>query len=89
MPPKRVGIIGYGHLGQFLRVELSKRPEQFEVRRLWNRTEDEQEGVRPLADLRADTLDDLDLVIEVAHPDIVRHHGALILRHCDFFVSRA
>ncbi|CAD5219819.1 unnamed protein product [Bursaphelenchus xylophilus] len=84
--PKRVGIIGYGHIGQFLKIELAKRKE-FVVQRIWNRTEDEKENVLPLTELTAERLEDIDLVIEVAHPTIVENYGGLILRHADFFIG--
>lgn len=99
---RRVGIIGYGHLGQFLRHELSKS-DQFSVERIWNRSEgvdlktivskptfiflDEQEKVLPLTELTDQNLKDIDLIIEVAHPIVVENFASLILKHCDFFVS--
>ncbi|KAI1712985.1 putative L-aspartate dehydrogenase [Ditylenchus destructor] len=85
--PKRVGIIGYGHLGQFLRMELSKKTSQFTIQRVWNRTEDENEDVLPLAELNALSLADIDLVIEVAHPDIIHKYAPLILDHADLFIG--
>ncbi|KAH7731898.1 Protein F17C8.9 [Aphelenchoides avenae] len=83
---RNVGIIGYGHVGQFLKAELSKN-ENFVVKKLWNRTEDEAEKVLPLTDITAENLKDLDLVIEVAHPDIVRDYAKIILEHADLFVG--
>jgi predicted dinucleotide-utilizing enzyme len=83
---RRVGIIGNGHLGQFLRHELSKS-DQFVVQRVWNRTEDPNENVLPLSDLVEENLQDIDLVIEVAHPQLVQNYASLILKHADFFVS--
>lgn len=74
------------YLGQFLKAELSKN-ENFVVKKLWNRTEDEAEKVLPLTDITAENLKDLDLVIEVAHPDIVRDYAKIILEHADLFVS--
>jgi predicted dinucleotide-utilizing enzyme len=83
---RRVGIIGNGHLGQFLRHELNKS-DKFTVSKVWNRSEDEQEKVLPLTELTDEHLKDIDLVIEVAHPQVVENFAALILKHCDFFVS--
>jgi predicted dinucleotide-utilizing enzyme len=82
---KRVGIIGNGHLGQFLRHELNKS-DKFEVVTVWNRSEDENEHVLPLTDLTDERLKDIDLVIEVAHPQVVESFATLVLKHCDFFV---
>lgn len=83
---RRVGIIGNGHLGQFLRHELTKS-DQFTVEKIWNRSEDERENVLPLTELNEENLKDIDLVIEVAHPQVVENFAALILKHADFFVS--
>lgn len=83
---RRVGIIGNGHLGQFLRHELSKS-DKFTVEKVWNRSEDERENVLPLTELTEENLKDIDLVIEVAHPQIVENFAAIILKHADFFVS--
>lgn len=83
---RRIGIIGFGHLGQFLKMELTKSTE-FELKRIWNRTEDANEGVLPLSDLNASNLFDVDLVIEVAHPDIIHNYAKIILKHADLFIS--
>ncbi|TKR76715.1 hypothetical protein L596_017820 [Steinernema carpocapsae] len=83
---KRVGIIGYGHLGQFLSVELRKN-QNFEICKIWNRTEDEKEHVLPLTKLDEENLKCCDLVIEVAHPDIVHQYASTILQYCNLFVG--
>ncbi|KAI6176392.1 Aspartate dehydrogenase domain-containing protein [Aphelenchoides bicaudatus] len=83
---RRVGIIGNGHLGQFLRHELTKS-DQFTVEKIWNRSEDERENVLPLTELNEENLKDIDLVIEVAHPQVVENFAALILKHADFFIG--
>lgn len=76
---KRIGIIGFGHLGlkivkfnleiinilgQFLKVEIAKS-EEFLLEKIWNRTEDVEEGVLALSELNSENLEGLDLVIEV------------------------
>ncbi|KAI6233670.1 Aspartate dehydrogenase domain-containing protein [Aphelenchoides fujianensis] len=83
---KRIGIIGNGHIGQFLRHELGK-DSRFVVQRVWNRTEDEHEQVLPLSELIPEKLTDIDLVIEVAHPQVVENYAALILKHADLFIG--
>jgi len=83
---KRIGIIGYGHLGQFLEVELRKS-SNFCLQRIWNRTEDRDEGVLPLNELNPPNLADIDLVIEVAHPDIIKNYAKLILEHADLLIG--
>ncbi|KHJ86196.1 homoserine dehydrogenase, NAD binding domain protein [Oesophagostomum dentatum] len=83
---KRVGVIGCGHLGQFLVNELN-RLENFEVIRIWNRTADETKGILPLEQIVEEKLSDIDLVVEVAHPAIIRQYASVILDSCDLFVS--
>ncbi|KAK0415205.1 hypothetical protein QR680_011829 [Steinernema hermaphroditum] len=84
--PKRVGIIGYGHLGQFLAVELKKN-NNFKIAKIWNRTEDEKENVLPLTKIDEENLKACDLVIEVAHPDVVHQYASIILQQCNLFVG--
>uniref|UniRef100_A0A915CSP5 Aspartate dehydrogenase domain-containing protein n=1 Tax=Ditylenchus dipsaci TaxID=166011 RepID=A0A915CSP5_9BILA len=84
---KRIGIIGYGHLGQFLRIELSKSPSKFTIKKIWNRTEEEKENVLPLTELNESSLADIDLVIEVAHPDVIHEFGKMILGKADLFIG--
>ncbi|KAK6047532.1 hypothetical protein COOONC_14963 [Cooperia oncophora] len=86
MQPKRVGIIGYGHLGEFLVDELN-RIEGFEVLRIWNRTPNSTKGVLPLEEIVEEHLSDIDLVVEVAHPAIIRQYAPVILANCDLFIG--
>ncbi|EYC17310.1 hypothetical protein Y032_0031g2390 [Ancylostoma ceylanicum] len=83
---KRVGVIGYGHLGQFLVTELN-RLDNFEVVRIWNRTADEANDILPLEQIVEETLSDIDLVVEVAHPVIIRQYADVILDSCDLFIG--
>nr|CAD2173807.1 unnamed protein product [Meloidogyne enterolobii] len=83
---KRIGIIGFGRLGQFLKIELSKSPE-FLLQKIWNRTEDSNEGVLPLSELNEENLKDIDLIIEVSHPDIIHNYANTILKHADLFIG--
>lgn len=34
---RRVGIVGFGHLGQFLAAEVQRRPESLELAFVWSR----------------------------------------------------
>ncbi|PIO62344.1 homoserine dehydrogenase, NAD binding domain protein, partial [Teladorsagia circumcincta] len=86
MQAKRVGIIGYGHLGEFLVTELN-RLEGFEVVRIWNRTPNSAKNVLPLEKIDDDQLRDIDLVVEVAHPAIIRQYAPVILANCDLFIG--
>lgn len=65
---------------------MTKCSTIFSVQRIWNRTEEIQENVLPLTELTAKSLQDLDLVIEVAHSDVIKTYLKLILMHVDLFV---
>uniref|UniRef100_A0A7E4WCL6 Aspartate dehydrogenase domain-containing protein n=1 Tax=Panagrellus redivivus TaxID=6233 RepID=A0A7E4WCL6_PANRE len=84
---KKIGIIGYGHLGEFLSVELKNRSTQYSVEKIWNRTPIENENVLPLTDLTEENLAGLDLVIEVAHPQIIHDYAELILKNTNLFIG--
>lgn len=96
--PVRIGILGFGHLGQFLcahfQRERSKPTREFDLIFIWNRSKTifakygkdlnqelivstVQEGLQRLPDL----------VVEVAHPDVVRIYGEQILDICDLFIG--
>jgi len=83
----KLGLIGYGYLGKALHQSLEDT--QIEVTRVYNRT------AARLADLPATVgttsmesfvggAADLDLVVEVAHPDISRTMGERILQHTNY-----
>ncbi len=96
--PLRVGILGFGHLGQFLcthfQHERTKTSRDFDLIFVWNRSKDifskyhkeinrelivstVQEGLQRLPDL----------VIEVAHPDVIKTYAEQILDVCDLFIG--
>ena len=96
--PLRIGILGFGHLGQFLCThferEQTKTVHDFDLIFIWNRTKSiftkygkelnqglivstVQEGLQRLPDL----------VIEVAHPDVIRTYAEQILDVCDLFIE--
>uniref|UniRef100_A0A2P2I3S7 Aspartate dehydrogenase domain-containing protein n=2 Tax=Hirondellea gigas TaxID=1518452 RepID=A0A2P2I3S7_9CRUS len=87
--PKRVGIVGYGHLGQFLEAAISKR-EDLEVAFIWNRSPgalshlDQRLVCHDLTDFASFSPD---LVVEVAHPDVSKQYGALFLKEADYLVG--
>lgn len=86
---RRVGIVGFGQLGQFLAAEVQRRPESLELAFVWSRGRVVQ-GLPPhlvLEDLALAATRHPDLVVEVAHPSLVRTHGEQLLRHCDLLVG--
>ena len=80
---RRIGIVGYGHLGQFLSKAILDQP-QLELAFVWNRSK----HVFDITDLPKEViLDDLencadtnpDLIVEVAHPTIVKKVNYFLL----------
>ncbi|KAH0626671.1 hypothetical protein JD844_001767 [Phrynosoma platyrhinos] len=87
---RRVGIVGYGHLGQYLvkRLQDDSLQQGLELAFVWNRDARKLEGTVP-AELRLGNLADFlachpDIIIEVAHPCIAQEYGELFLRTADF-----
>lgn len=85
---RRVGILGYGQLGQHLARCLRDDPDH-ELAFVWNRS---PEALRDLPE--ALILRDLeqaaeraDLVVEVAHPSVTWAHGARFIERADYFVG--
>ena len=84
----RVGLIGFGFIGAQVYKRLRERNEYgIEVAFVHNRDR------AKLAEVPRDLiLDDLarmpeknvNLVVEMAHPDTTRHHGVAILAHADY-----
>ena len=99
---KRVGILGYGSVGQFLVEQIQTNAtiaQQLELAFVWNRSaarfvgsELDQNlvfsGDLPEAwrDVQKRAIQ-VDLLIEVAHPMIVQQYGAELLHSCDLLVS--
>uniref|UniRef100_A0A0B7A0X2 Aspartate dehydrogenase domain-containing protein n=1 Tax=Arion vulgaris TaxID=1028688 RepID=A0A0B7A0X2_9EUPU len=86
----KVGIVGYGHLGQYLVSEIEQR-DDVQVAFVWNRSPESLEGKVQdnliLRDLSAFKECHADLIVEVAHPDISRKYGAMFLSHADYMVG--
>uniref|UniRef100_G1KLT7 Aspartate dehydrogenase domain-containing protein n=1 Tax=Anolis carolinensis TaxID=28377 RepID=G1KLT7_ANOCA len=90
---RRVGIVGYGHLGQYLVKRLQDDGFQhgLELAFVWNRDSRKLEGSVP-AELRLEKLADFlachpDIIVEVAHPCIAREYGVSFLKTADFMVG--
>ncbi|XP_013786110.1 putative L-aspartate dehydrogenase [Limulus polyphemus] len=88
---RRIGIVGFGHLGQYLVQAILEKQQEFELAFVWNRTKSYLAGkVDPslqLDDLSNFTDKHPDLVVEVAHPSITAEFGKLFVRHCDYMIG--
>jgi len=86
---RRVGIVGYGKLGQYL-VSHILSDEAFELAFVWNRSKEacvDLDSKYVLEDLSQFMMYKPDLVVEVAHPCISKQYGALFLQVGIFAVS--
>ncbi|CAM4690705.1 unnamed protein product [Lepidochelys olivacea] len=90
---RKVGIVGFGHLGQYLVRRLQEEGPRhgLELAFVWNRDARKLQGQVPaslqLQDLARFPEREADLVVEVAHPCIARDHGATFLSGADFMVG--
>lgn len=95
----RLGIVGFGHLGQFLWERISIDPavsQKLEVAFIWNRTTEKVTGYTgptpvPSA-LVLEKLEDVgnfsvDLIAEVSHPDIAKEFAFKFLAQADLFIG--
>ncbi|MFT5132197.1 MAG: aspartate dehydrogenase [Gammaproteobacteria bacterium] len=83
----RIGIIGYGYLGRSLHESLAGT--RVDVVSIYNRSEDKLTGLPEsiaTTDMRVfmDTVADLDLIVELAHPDISKDWGENILKTTNY-----
>ncbi|XP_029781651.1 putative L-aspartate dehydrogenase isoform X2 [Suricata suricatta] len=91
--PRKVGVVGYGRLGQSLVSHLlTQGPELgLELVFVWNRDPGRMAGSVPpslqLQNLAALRERHPDLVVEVAHPQIIQKSGAQILRYANLLVG--
>ncbi|XP_047214624.1 putative L-aspartate dehydrogenase isoform X1 [Girardinichthys multiradiatus] len=92
-PTLRVGVVGYGHLGQFLVDKLLKAGPGLGLVLgfVWNRNPDKLKGSVPpelvLDDLSFFANRRCDVIIEVCHPQIVRDFGLEFLSKSHFMVG--
>ena len=73
---RRIGIVGYGHLGKFLTDAILNHPK-LELAFVWNRTQTAFDGSGIdskliLEDLKNCGQTNPDLIVEVSHPIIVK-----------------
>jgi len=96
MSKQRVGIVGYGSLGQFLVRQIlfdASVSSQYEIAFVWNRTlahlqNDEvvpKDSILHLLDNFASFKPNV--IVEVAHPSITKHYGALFVQSSDYLVG--
>ncbi|KAG9342850.1 hypothetical protein JZ751_015057 [Albula glossodonta] len=88
-----VGIVGYGHLGQHLveRIQREGKAAGLRLAFVWNRNTDKLRGSVPeefiLQQLSQFTERNVDLIVEVCHPQIVKEFGAQFLSRAHFMVG--
>ncbi len=84
-PKRRIGLVGYGELGQYLAARILAHAD-LELVWVWNRSAGKLDA--RVAHLALAQLDGawpaVDLIVEVAHPDITRDHGARFLAEADY-----
>lgn len=93
----RVGIIGYGHLGQYLSKAILQDEsigQLFELSFVYNRTvakmSDLPDTVHKISSLEAENFKNcpaVDLIVEVSHPKIIQEFGAQFLERANLFVG--
>lgn len=84
----RVGLIGFGFVGANLyRAISSGECKGLEVVFVWNRSRDKLANIPQnivLDDLSGFARARPDIIVESAHPDVSRAHGAAFLASCDY-----
>ncbi|KAK8375718.1 hypothetical protein O3P69_008468 [Scylla paramamosain] len=90
MAPKRIGIVGYGHLGKYLAEKVKESPD-LELAFVWNRTtslvENDLEDKYICRDLENCSMFSPDLIVEVAHPAISKKFGPMFLEVADYLIG--
>jgi hypothetical protein len=85
---RRVGVVGFGKLGEYLVAAVLARPETLELAFVWNRSAERIPAGLPVCrDLAACAAFAPDLIIEVAHPAITVEHGKRFLALADYMVG--
>lgn len=87
---RRIGIVGFGHLGQFLYNAVAES-DDLEIAFVWNRSVETLKGKVPeeiiLRDLAEFAERKADLIVEVAHPVISNKYGEAFLANADYMVG--
>ncbi|XP_003385230.1 PREDICTED: putative L-aspartate dehydrogenase [Amphimedon queenslandica] len=91
MEKRRVGIVGFGSLGQYLYHALQDSKDEYEIAFVWNRSAEKMRGIVPpeliLNDLKSCHSRSPHIIIEVAHPSISAEYGPLFLQSADFLIG--
>ncbi|EDO41188.1 predicted protein [Nematostella vectensis] len=86
----RIGIVGFGHLGKYLYEAISTR-DDLEVAFVWNRSKESMEGKIEeqliLTDLSLCAERKADLIVEVAHPAVIKQYGLALLNAADLMIG--
>ncbi|XP_067333223.1 aspartate dehydrogenase domain-containing protein isoform X2 [Channa argus] len=88
--PLRIGVVGYGHLGQYLveKICTDGAARGFTLAFVWNRNPAKLKGLVPdeliLTDLSAFAERQCDVIVEVCHPQIVKEFGPHFLSQSHF-----
>jgi len=87
---KRIGIIGFGQIGSFLYQEISIHPEFGLEIAFVHEVVKEKTKILPssivLESMEEFGKFEVDLVVEVAHPEAAKRYGPLVLEQADFLM---
>jgi len=89
----KVGIVGYGHLGQHLVEFILKEGQEhdLEICFVWNRSPSKLSNTLPqsqvLLDLKNAATHCPDLIVEVAHPQITKDYGEFFLSIANYMIG--
>ncbi|XP_025091009.1 putative L-aspartate dehydrogenase [Pomacea canaliculata] len=90
MEKRTVGVVGFGHLGQYLVDQIQKQPN-LELAFVWNRNISALFGKVEPDNILTNLLDfkdfGPDLIVEVAHPSVTHEYGAAFLAAADFMIG--
>jgi len=97
---RKIGILGYGNTGKFLTDKILnslKVAKHFELIFVWNRSEDNltkanlPNTIRLSGNLNthinSEAFNQVDLIVEVCHPDIIHQYGKALLDKADLFIA--
>ncbi|XP_004071562.1 putative L-aspartate dehydrogenase [Oryzias latipes] len=92
-PDLRIGVVGFGFLGQYLVGRILKDGPSLGLNLafVWNRNSDRLKGLVPaefvLSNLSSFPDRKSDVIVEVCHPQIVKEYGCSFLSHSHFMVG--